>query len=584
MRKFMAIFSPFSLMLSVVNRTYVLFMVVLGLLVIGVVTRPSVAQPVVIQGSISGHDGAPTVQAHAGLHTAASYNQLLQLVRAEDDGRFQMTVDTTGVFALWLTGVNHHVVEKRVILQPGDTLDVNVRLRTYRYGDCSTLSTACEERRMSRSAPLEVIGDFNDFQFRDGTVEMKKQPDDTYHATVASPRDSLAYQVINAQATRQRSINGTMSDRFRYDRGGDYQSIIATPDDSVTIVFDPAAVVEDRSVDARFTVQNASSTMNLYLDFRRRIDRVFPDNPSRRQVDSVRLAWHRRVQREETLMEQHPVFFDVLAKTDSTYEYLKDVLYIEYARYFDRDLRALAVSDASRFFTALSEEVAPTSSAWVIEDADLLNVSMLADDGGAYLQTVADKHADEDVREKATAVIENPDNVERMTKRSEDYAERYTRRMPAQRFRYRRSVRPGSLLRDVTFADVQDSSTIYPAEVTRGRYTIVATWASWCESCKQMLRDLAPTYNRYRKEMSILTVAMNSSADRVQATLEEDPLPGKHTMLPNEETREHWSRQMELEERSARYVLLHPSGVVVHIWDDPTAREIAETLQILLDD
>ena len=58
--------------------------------------------------------------------------------------------------------------------------------------------------------------------------------------TVDSAADSVAYELLGLEASGNRSINGTMADRYVYDEGGDYRSVIDAHGGSTTIVFDPA--------------------------------------------------------------------------------------------------------------------------------------------------------------------------------------------------------------------------------------------------------------------------------------------------------------------------------------------------------
>src|SRR5437867_2761658 len=67
---------------------------------------------------------------------------------------------------------------------------------------------------------------------------MIKQPDGRYTLDVETSDDTVAYQLLGV-TKEKRSINGTSSDRFFYDGGGDYRSVLRVEKGKTTIVFDP---------------------------------------------------------------------------------------------------------------------------------------------------------------------------------------------------------------------------------------------------------------------------------------------------------------------------------------------------------
>ena len=176
----------------------------------------------VITGTVLGADGSPLKLAHVHLLNAGSGR--VARAQVEPDGRFALATVRTGMFRVEFTGVNHYVASMPLYAPTPVSIVVHVRLKHYAYADTLDKVTA--------------IGDWNHFSVQT-PLSLVRQPDGRYTATVDAAADTLAYELWRLEATG-RSINGTASDRFVYDEGGDYRSVIAAHDGKATIVFDPA--------------------------------------------------------------------------------------------------------------------------------------------------------------------------------------------------------------------------------------------------------------------------------------------------------------------------------------------------------
>ena len=118
---------------------------------------------------------------------------------------FEMRFTDTGLLFLNFTGVNHlqHLVPPLVEKPLNEKL--NVRLKLYEYND---------DLRQ-----LKIIGEFNDFDFGSARL-MARQVDGTYAYEMETTAATFAYQILGAEKSGH-SINGTQSDGFVYDNGGD---------------------------------------------------------------------------------------------------------------------------------------------------------------------------------------------------------------------------------------------------------------------------------------------------------------------------------------------------------------------------
>ena len=102
------------------------------------------------------------------------------------------------------------------------------------------------------------MGDFNDFSFKSAKA-MEKRSDGTYLAEFDTPANRFAYQLLGV-AKSGGSINGTQSEDYVYDGGGDYRSVVTPKNGRVTVIFDPRALMRSEAVGwVRFKNANSSA-------------------------------------------------------------------------------------------------------------------------------------------------------------------------------------------------------------------------------------------------------------------------------------------------------------------------------------
>jgi hypothetical protein len=182
------------------------------------------AAPTRITGTVLDADGKPMKLANV---TLAGTSGPLKVMAAEPKGRFAIEVDSTGVFTLMFTGVDHESKAVPILVRDrGGAISLDVRLRTYPYNE--DLSNVL------------VTGDFNGMSLSQGARKMEPQDDGTYvlEVKVEPGADSLTYQLMNTVGSGH-SVNGTESDWFLYDNGGDYRSVIRAKNGVARIRFDP---------------------------------------------------------------------------------------------------------------------------------------------------------------------------------------------------------------------------------------------------------------------------------------------------------------------------------------------------------
>ncbi|MBC8043278.1 MAG: TlpA family protein disulfide reductase [Rhizobacter sp.] len=185
------------------------------------------ASQTMITGTLKTADGK--VPPAADLHLTGiggSYNEPMQ-TKSVTGGKFQVEVKDAGLYKLWFTAANHQAFGVPLVIESisgvDKKIDLAVQLRPYSY--------------KSELGELKIIGEWNKFNLRSGEP-MTKQADGSFVYEREASGNEIAYQVVGADGDGH-SINGTMSDKFIYDGGGDYQSVVKASGGKVRIVFEP---------------------------------------------------------------------------------------------------------------------------------------------------------------------------------------------------------------------------------------------------------------------------------------------------------------------------------------------------------
>jgi thiol-disulfide isomerase/thioredoxin len=180
-----------------------------------------------IQGVVTGADGRSPSLAHVHLVALGDdVSNAIESVRVADDGSFFVEIPDDGYYDLFVTAVNHTPLRIPLVSDERFTLTgVRIIPGPYEYNE-----------------PLEdvlVIGDWAGFS-RSNAEPMTPSNDGTFTYEREVEADTLAYQVLNVERSG-RSINGTDSDYYVYDGGGDYISVVYVEDGMASLSFDPAA-------------------------------------------------------------------------------------------------------------------------------------------------------------------------------------------------------------------------------------------------------------------------------------------------------------------------------------------------------
>ena len=184
-----------------------------------------------LTGTILGAGKRPLANAAATLIEQGSPKPLGRSF-TDSTGHFSLALDHPGAFYVWVAGVHHKTLVFPVYMDSLASANVRIQMEPIGYEEPST--------------PIFVTGAFNGYDYFHDLLPLEKQEDGTFRGTFAAPADTFAYQVI-AKDSDELAVAGTQADYYVYPKittlsgqAGRFASVVRSPDDSVTITFDPA--------------------------------------------------------------------------------------------------------------------------------------------------------------------------------------------------------------------------------------------------------------------------------------------------------------------------------------------------------
>jgi len=517
----------------------------------------------VVEGTLVGHDGTVPTKAHVSVYPPSGGDTPLRSTPLGDDKTFRIELDTTGVVSLWFTGTNHQMQKKTMFVQPADTIGIDVQLGTYSYRD--SLSN------------LQVIGDFNDFSFRSGTIPTQKRDDGTYAATIPSPEDSVAYQLLEAH-DGGRSINGTQSDTFIYDGGGDYRSVVAAPNDSTRIVFDPEATIRS-DTEPSIQYRDTASTAAQYAAF---VD----------DVKARREAFFDAIQAAEDRTERKAISDTFDWSPNRTR--LTQALQTERPTRVQNAYRAAYLANTQRPDSTVVKEalatIPPSSPLWGMAGGRLLSNSIYQTGGLEAYEDLAyealRKNPDDDVKAGVvmTLLRDAAQNDEKEKQKmlyawlEAEYGDTPMARIARSRYATDRTIQAGNSVPSFEVAALRDTTKTFTLSAFEGQYVLLDFWATWCGPCIDELPTLRKADSTYGgDDFTILSLSFDGERSTVTDFLKDREMPWKHAFVEGGFESD-VANKFEVV-GIPKPILIGPNGRIVATEEDLRGEKLLETLE-----
>ena len=457
-------------------------------------------QESVISGKLLGHDGKPMAMAHVHLIKATSPKPIAS-VEASKEGNFTISTKEKGLFFLHCTGVHHMEYRALVLIEKPGPVSLEARLGTYKYVD--------------ELKAVMIIGDFNNFDFG-SAKSMAKLENGTYQGEFETKAEKFKYQIWSVEAT-QRSVNGTQSEAFEYDNGGDYQSVVTPKDGKAKIIFDPKLLVRSNSEpQVRFTDGNKQihGLANLFNEMLRRgqlfSKAIAAYRASGKDMKDFKYDWSKEV---SSLASSIRVEKDPL---------LRQMLLLSYMQ-----LSQMGANLETEYGKMALSEIPPDSPLWAFNPFAISVAAKLSGEPGKfdeYFNAVIEKQPEKGwlanvvFNELMSAKFRN--DKENLKKYYNILMERFgdtpMAKMAKERSSLESNIEVGKTMPKFSFASLDDPKTTFSESSFRGKTLLIDFWAVWCGPCIAEMENLHKAYERFKpKNFEILSLSFDPKPDAV---------------------------------------------------------------------
>lgn len=541
---------------------------------------PYLSQAVTIKGKILDSKGEPTPAAIAQF----SDHETERIVDAESDGSFSIDIGNAYSKKVMFAAANCDNFEQTFLIDPENPKDLEIEV------------LLAPLPRPSDLAGFAIRGDFNDFSFDEGLIEMTENSDRTWSATIKNPGDTLVYQIVSLHETAPaRSFNGPKYDFLEYDGGGDFFSYIITGGEDQEIVFDPSILNADGYVntnviktkivsdDAEFNeyFEKAGLADDLLYDYYRARSRIMMGD----DVENPREKW---IQKKSDYLDSLDAFikntdsralryyamkkYFRVARDGQTMDGVEDKVKKEYALALKK--AAPAVSDFWGRITATQTAIIQTLGEYPESD---------------YLREIYETHPESEVR--AWLLLDIVENQCRVgdTASATNYYEILKERMPkSKQAMYARlelgvgiKIEPGAHVPDFKVEDFDKKGVFITPETFAGKYVLYDVWATTCGPCIKEMKHLHSAYEKFKgKNFEIFSLSIDPNASVVDRFRTRYEMPWRNALLPQGFDSE-IAKNFEVRGVPKTF-LVDPDGVIVTV-DKLRGDDLEKTLSELLE-
>ena len=491
----------------------------------------SFAENVKISGRVLGYDGKPLPLANV---TLESYWSGTSINQANPDGSFLLETEPNNIIKISFAGVNHVQHETQFVIDSTIT-DINIECRL------SPLSLS------DNDSDYGIIGSFNDFNFNDGVIPLKKNPNGTYSATVPNTGDTLFYQLIGVTvAGKKRSTNGTMQDLYVYDNGGDYRSAIVSNKKEIEIIFNPAlykfpeseAVVNSLTPDIQ-SQYDASEKIDVFNKVLRENWRNDKDNRIKYVKDFL-FSIEEMIDREKSpFMEKYLLVYYIGSCSWALWS--KDISMVNLDK-LSRAMRIIPYNSAlwkqgynvvqTLFAVGFETKITPYIDSLAMYtsypvDYEKTRNSLLAI---SLCKSYAEK-------EYINKVISESDDKEHLIHKAmesgfqwfgdsvgryfynrlqKDYPDSWAAENAFKKYKENKYVQVGKQCPEFSYKALDKPGVVYDNQTFKGKYVLIDLWATWCGPCVGEMGHIHEAYNQFKdKGFTVLSISFDKDTSAI---------------------------------------------------------------------
>ena len=532
---------------------------------------PSVSMAQVqLSGKISSLSGTTPALGH--IHVDGPTDEQDIDLDTDKKGRFVLKLDQTGLVMVEFSAVGHLATRVPVWVQGEEKNKVEVKLVPYLVPDplkeVNILIEGSEFDGMASSQPMTLAAD------------------GAWHYSFTPPGEQLAYQVYKYAGGH--TCNGTLSDTYRYDGGGDFYSVLnVTPGQEVDITFDPAGMVRGQpDMVASLTFKKADS-----------------------ELARITTLLHSRVATQEAVTASYEVWTRSGKSPDEFKPVQAQVSAELHQQLGQGEIPPGALGQATlhTWLNTVDEDKPPTeedfkrgelalaripadSPLWMLGGVTEM-ASLIPD--ATQRNTWVDNLLASQPKDQRLAIYaglvgeaaEGGDMAragELFTRMEADFPEAPITKMYKSFYDRNRPIQPGHTLPILTTPSLEDANREVSTAGFEGKYLLVDLWATWCGPCVAEMEGLHETYeNFHKKGLEILSLSLDESRDDVVYFRDHQwKMPWKHAMLPGGFTGD-YAKSIQLAGIPTA-VLIDQNGLIVAEGFSLRGEELVKTLTPLL--
>ncbi len=472
-----------------------------------------VPEQAVIVGTVVGVDGKPVTLAQ--VHLGAESHPV------SADGTFRLQTAPVGYAKVRFSAVSHAEAETSLWLDPGEHR-VEVKLGTH-----------------PRAASLEKVGlivEKNGKLSMKSAIPMQRRADGTFALTVEAPAGRFAYQLLHV-TTVGNTMNGTQADRFEYDGGGDYLSVLDAPGGALEVVFDPRKLpVADGKLALTLAHPRDARVAQLVADLEEREAGIqqagLAASKSGTDIKAAVQAFlagspHQRAFVTALATEKDPA--------------IRQVLLVAAQSEF------VTGADSPRLADAALTEIASGATVWGINPGALVSMANAASDPAwakTYVDSVIASHPVPEV--SAAALLHRLRQAITVGDAATAQAsfQELTTRFPDSRYAFlanrlnpTAAVQAGAQVPQFSFPRWEKPQEQLTPASLKGKTYLISLWASWCKPCIAKLPTLHALQARYGKQgFTVVAVAIQDQREAVETFRQDNaqkwPMPWPHAYVP----------------------------------------------------
>lgn len=519
-----------------------------------------------VSGVVLGADKKPCIVSH--VHFGKPFADLADRTTKEcsKDGKFSITLLGAGSYMFYASGVNHEEIAIPLfVLEDGKALKIHIQLKANLRDEVVKEPT--------------IIGDWNKFSFSKKVPMSLADDHATFTYEFLADADSVAYQLLDVVGGH--SMNGSMADRYVYDGGGDYRSVVNTKKgEKIVITFDPekirhvktgepvASFYGNEFLQKTYEIKNKSEAMGQGV--------MSSSGANGATVDDAKLQELRTYLRGE-----------MMSSSKSGKKNIAEYSGVLLAN-SEFPEHPLSKQDAISVF----KMVPPESVFWGMAPEAMISIASLVDSTTAdnYMGRALEKNPERNVKAHllCTRLVyllndKRTDEARVIYKDlSTNYKDVTSIKWYLAEHNPDAAILDGKPLPDFDVKEFGTDNRITKASML-GKYYLVDFWGSWCGPCIRELPGLSAAYEKFkgRKGFTILSLALDPSEEVVKKfRAKRFAMPWNHTVLTGL-FKDPVAEKFEVM-GVPKPILVGPDGTIIATESDLRGEQLEKTLEKFL--